>query len=75
MVGKSDFNENPIVSLDFDFDFGLRLRVCQKKEENKYKVKYIGESARSLYKRSREHMDDYNSFSEKFHMLKHCRIS
>ena len=30
VVGKSDFNENPVVSLDFDFDFGLRLRVCQK---------------------------------------------
>ena len=27
MVGKSDFNENPVVSLDLDF--GLRLRVCQ----------------------------------------------
>ena len=31
MVGKSDFNENPVVSLDLDLDFGLRLRVCQKK--------------------------------------------
>ena len=29
MVGKSDFNENPVVSLDLDLDFGLRLRVCQ----------------------------------------------
>ena len=28
-VGKSDFNENPVVSLDLDLDFGLRLRVCQ----------------------------------------------
>ena len=27
VVGKSDFNENPVVSLDLDF--GLRLRVCQ----------------------------------------------
>ena len=27
VVGKSDFNKNPVVSLDFDF--GLRLRVCQ----------------------------------------------
>ena len=27
-VGKSDFNENPVVSPDLDF--GLRLRVCQK---------------------------------------------
>ena len=29
MVGKSDFNENPVVSPDLDLDFGLRLRVCQ----------------------------------------------
>ena len=29
MVGKSDFIENPVVSLDLDLDFGLRLRVCQ----------------------------------------------
>ena len=32
VVGKSDFNENPVVSLDLDLDFGLRLRVCQKQE-------------------------------------------
>ena len=31
MVEQFDFNENPVVSLDFDFDFGLRLRVCQYK--------------------------------------------
>ena len=41
LVGKSDFNENPVVSLDFDF--GLRLRVCQngirKMIEMKMKVK------------------------------------
>ena len=29
-VGKSDFNESPVVSPDLDLDFGLRLRVCQK---------------------------------------------
>ena len=23
VVGKSDFNENPVVSLDLDFDLGL----------------------------------------------------
>ena len=28
VVGKSDFNENPVVSLDLDLDFGLRLKVC-----------------------------------------------
>ena len=27
VVGKTDFNENPVFSLDLDF--GLRLRVCQ----------------------------------------------
>ena len=31
VVGISDFNENPVVSLDLDLDFGLRLRVCQKR--------------------------------------------
>ena len=30
LFGKSDFNENPVVSLDLDLDLGLRLRVCQK---------------------------------------------
>ena len=29
VVGKSDFNENPVISLDLDLDLGLRLRVCQ----------------------------------------------
>ena len=29
VVGKSDFNENPVVSPDLDLDFGLRLRICQ----------------------------------------------
>ena len=29
VTGKSDFNENPVVSLDLDLDFGLQLRVCQ----------------------------------------------
>ena len=33
MVGKSDFNENPVVSLDLDF--GLRLKVCQNLETRK----------------------------------------
>ena len=33
VVGKSDFNENPVVSLDLDLDFGLRLRVCQNSAE------------------------------------------
>ena len=31
MVGKSDFNENSVVSLDLELDFGLGLRACQKK--------------------------------------------
>ena len=29
LVGNSDFNENPVVSLDLEMDLGLRLRVCQ----------------------------------------------
>ena len=29
VVGNSDFNENPVVSLDLDLDFVLVLRVCQ----------------------------------------------
>ena len=36
MVGKSDFNENPVVSLDLELDFGLRLRVCQLSLQNGY---------------------------------------
>ena len=28
LVGKSDFDENPVISLDLDLDFGLRLGVC-----------------------------------------------
>ena len=50
----------------------------EKKENNRkkdFKVKYIGESARSLYERSIEHMDDFNSLSEKSHMLKHYLIA
>ena len=35
VVGKSDFNENPAVSLDLDLDCGLRLRVCQNCEVQK----------------------------------------
>ena len=30
MVGKSDFNENPVVSLDLDFDLGFVKIVCLK---------------------------------------------
>ena len=29
LVGKFDFNENPVISLDVDLDFGLRLIDCQ----------------------------------------------
>ena len=39
MVGKSDFNENPVVSLDLDLDFGLGLRVCQYKSYRALTVK------------------------------------
>ena len=37
VVGKSDFNENPVVSPDLDLDFGLRLRVCQNNKTIKKK--------------------------------------
>ena len=30
VVGKFDFNENPVLSLDLGLEFGLRFRVCQK---------------------------------------------
>ena len=33
VVGKSDFNENLVVSLDLDLVFGLQLRVCQQKKK------------------------------------------
>ena len=39
LVGKSDINENPVVSLDLDLDFGLRHRVCQKKLLNNFEGK------------------------------------
>ena len=30
LVGKSDFNENPVVSLDLDFDLGfVNFSLCQ----------------------------------------------
>ena len=29
MAGKSDFNENPVVSLDLDLDFGLLIKFEQ----------------------------------------------
>ena len=38
VVGESDFNENPVVSLHLDLDFGLRLRVCQ----FLFKSKFLG---------------------------------
>ena len=39
VVGKSDLNENPVVSLDLDF--GLRLRVCQHQEMHVFWVKGV----------------------------------
>ena len=32
VVGETDLNENPVVSLDFDLDFGPQFRVCQKQK-------------------------------------------
>ena len=34
--------------------------------------KYIGESARSAFERSWEHMNDYKNLSTKSHLLKHA---
>ena len=44
VAGKSDFNENPVVSLDLDLDldFGLRLRACQKKPPNNKLYCFVG---------------------------------
>ena len=29
VVGKSDFNENPVISIDLDFDLGfVKIQVC-----------------------------------------------
>ena len=36
--------------------------------------KYIGETARSLYERSVEHMTDYQNLSIKSHMLKQSAL-
>ena len=47
----------------------MNEKSTEKKKE--FKVKYIGESSRSLYERSIEHMNDYQSLSERSHMLKH----
>ena len=40
-------------------------------EKKEFKVKYVGESSRSLYERSKEHREDYKNLSESSHMLKH----
>ena len=34
VAGKSDSNQNPVLSRDLDLDFRFRLRVCQKKSSN-----------------------------------------
>ena len=38
VVGKSNFNENPAVSLDLDLDFGVQLRVCQLLKRNNLQI-------------------------------------
>lgn len=40
--------------------------------ENIKLYKYVGETARSLYERSFEHLTDYENLSTKSHMLKHA---
>ena len=47
----------------------------KKLKELKEKIKlykYVGETARSVYERSFEHLTDYENFSTKSHMLKHA---
>ena len=48
VVGKSGFNENPVVSLDLDLDFGLRLRVRQLLCPNSGCVKLFGVSKQGI---------------------------
>ena len=47
VVGKFDFNENSVVSLDLDLDCGLRLRVCQNKNSNPM-IEYLSYIARLI---------------------------
>ena len=42
-----------------------------KKEKEEYKVKYVGETARSGYERSQEHIRDFENYNEGSHQLKH----
>ena len=51
VVGKSDFNENPVVSLDLDLDFGLRLRVCQNNKWKPFIVQSLEDSKKKINRR------------------------
>ena len=55
MVGKFDFNENPVVSMDFDFDFDLGFDILKK-------INNQNKSGLSLAKLSQQ-LDKLNSFS------------
>ena len=46
-------------------------KELKRKERIEFKVKYVGESSRSLFERSNEHREDFLNLSEKSHMLKH----
>ena len=43
----------------------------RKGEKRDFKVKYIGESARSGFERGEEHLSDYKNLNETSHLLKH----
>ena len=43
----------------------------RKADPNVYKVKYIGETGRSAYERSIEHVNDYDRLEERSHLLRH----
>ena len=49
-------------------------RKVEKKVENvkrEFKVKYVGESGRSGYERSKEHVSDFKNLVDTSHLLKH----
>ena len=43
----------------------------KEKEKEEYKVKYVGETARSGYERCKEHVRDFENYYETSHLLKH----
>ena len=46
-------------------------RKTKEKIEINYKIKYVGESARSEYDRGKEHAESFKNLHETSHLLKH----